>query len=235
MLFVCLDDILVGAYGNVDGASYAGKAYLLLGASLDPSSPDIDLSLADYSFVGENSGDYAGYAISSAGDVDGDGLADILVGAPLNSVGANYVGKTYLILGASLGSTPEIDLSLADYSFGGENRSDSAGISVSSAGDVDGDGLDDILVGAYGNDDGGDYGGKAYLILGASLGSSSEIDLSDADHSFVGENPYDKAGYSVSSAGDVNGDGLDDILVGAYGNEDGGSDAGKAYLILSGL
>ena len=79
--------------------------------------------------------------------------------------------------------------------------------------EVFGDGLDDLLVGAYDNDD----GGTAYLILGSSLGSTAEIDLSDADYSFVGETSSDFAGCSVSGAGDVDGDGLDDLLVGAYG------------------
>ena len=85
------------------------------------------------------------------------------------------------------------------------------------------------------NADGGSGAGKAYLILGASLGTTSEIDLSLADYSFVGEEASDGAGISVSSAGDVDGDGLDDLLVGAHGNDDGGSAAGKTYLILSGL
>lgn len=126
-------------------------------------------------------------------------------------------------------------LALADYSFVGENIYDVAGLTVSSAGDVDGDGLDDLLVGAVGNNDGGESAGKAYLILGSSLGSASDIDLSDTDYSFVGENSDDQSGMAVSSAGDVDGDGLDDLLVGAVGNDDGDNQAGKAYLILSGL
>ena len=226
-----LDDLLVGALYNNDGGGNAGKAYLILGASLGSTSP-IELSAADYSFVGEDANDYAGKSVSSAGDVDGDGLDDLLVGAYGN--GDDAVGKVYLILAASLGSSSTIDLSAADYSFVGENDPDQAGWSVSSAGDVDGDELADLLVGAPFNNDGGFSAGKAYLILGASLGSSSSssIDLSAADYSFVGENADDGAGQSVSSAGDVDGDGLADLLVGAPFNTDGGYREGKAYLIL---
>jgi hypothetical protein len=204
-----LDDILVGNPGTD-----AGKAYLILGASLGSTST-IDLSAADYTFVGENVNDRAGYPVSSAGDVDGDGLDDILVGAVGNDDGGYNAGKAYLILGASLGSTSTIDLSDADYSFVGEESWDNAGSSVSSAGDVDGDGLDDLLVGAPSNDDGGYQAGKVYLILGVSLGGSSAIDLSTADYYFVGEAANSLAGSAVSSAGDVDGDGFGDLIVGA--------------------
>ena len=136
-----------------------------------------------------------------------------------------------MILGSSLGTSSTIDLSNADYKLVGESSDDRAGFSVSSAGDVDGDGLDDVLVGAIYDDDGGTYAGAAYVILGSSLGTSSTIDLSNADYKLVGESSSDSAGRSVSSAGDVDGDGLDDVLVGASGDDDGGS-AGAAYVIL---
>ena len=167
--------------------------------------------------------------------VDGDGRDDILLGVYLNDDGGDGAGKAYLFLGASLGGDTTIDLADADYSFVGEAEGDYAGISVSSAGDVDGDGLDDILIGAFINDDGGKDSGKAYLILSASLGDEATTDLAYADYSLIGENAGDRAGSGVANAGDVNGDGRSDILVGAYLNSEVGLYTGKAYLILSNL
>ena len=183
--------------------------------------------------MGENAYDVAGWSIASAGDVDGDGLSDMLISAIRSHHGIETdVGKVYLILGSSLGSFSTIDLSYADYVFIGEDVDDWAGSSVSSAGDVDGDGLDDILIGADGSDDGGAWSGKAYLLLASSIDwSASEMLLEDADYEFMGDE-FDRAGTSVSSAGDVDGDGLDDILIGADGDYDGGFHAGKTYLVL---
>ncbi|MCK5774031.1 MAG: FG-GAP repeat protein, partial [Thermoplasmata archaeon] len=97
-----------------------------------------------------------------------------------------------------------------------------------SAGDVNGDGFDEILIGADKNDN---WAGKTYLIFGRSNGWSMDTNLSSVDSSFIGEDMDDQSGRSVSSAGDVNGDGFDDILIGAYTDEEGGSGAGQTYLI----
>ena len=100
--------------------------------------------------------------------------------------------------------------------------------SVSGVGDVNGDDYDDFLIGTFTNNEAGDGAGAAYLVHGPVSGTT---DLANADAKLVGEQAEDTAGISVSGAGDVDGDGRDDLLIGAYGNDEGGVSAGAAYLI----
>jgi hypothetical protein len=225
------DDILVGAYEDDDGGSNAGQVYLIFGKP-GGWTMDFDLSNADASFVGENADDEAGYPVAGAGDVNGDGYDDILIGASWNDDGGHWTGQTYLIFGKVSGWAMDTDLSSADASFWGEYMSDHSGGSVAGAGDVNRDGYDDILIGAGGNDDGGSGAGQTYLILGKASGWAMDTDLSSADASFWGEGAGDDSGSSVAGAGDVNRDGYDDILIGAVGNDDGGTYAGQTYLIF---
>ncbi len=226
------DDILIGADGNDEGGGgFTGQTYLILGKA-SGWAMDTDLSNADASFWGAGVGDLAGYSVAGAGDVNGDGYDDILIGARKNDDGDSEAGQTYLILGKASGWSMDINLSNADASFIGEEYDDESGSSVTGAGDVNGDGYDDILIGASRNDDAGYYAGQTYLILGKASGWSMDTDLSNVDASFLGEGDYDYAGYSVAGAGDVDGDGYDDILIGARWNDDGGDEAGQTYLIL---
>ena len=236
------DDILIGAMGSDTGGSYAGAAYIIYGGTTGSTygllSGNIDLSTADAKFIGEEAGDAAGSSVSSAGDVNNDGYDDILIGADGEDTGGSSAGAAYIIYGGATGSTygllsGNIDLSTADAKFIGEEALDSAGISVSSAGDVNNDTYSDILIGARYNNAGGSSAGAAYIIYGSSALLSS-IDLSEADAKFIGEEAGDSAGYSVSSAGDVNNDSYSDILIGARYNSTGGSYAGAAYIIYGG-
>jgi len=214
------EDFLVGAK-NSDNA---GAAYLVYGQSSDLT--DANLSSV-VKFSGEADSDNAGFSVAGAGDVNGDGYDDVLIGAYYNDDAGSNAGAAYLVYGSGATLT-SASLSTA-VEFTGEIAADMAGYSVAGAGDVNNDGYDDFLVGAYGNDAGGSSAGAAYLVYGtgATLSSAS---LSTAVK-FTSTAGNDFAGYSVASAGDVNNDGYSDILVGAYGDDTGGSMTGSTYLI----
>ncbi|MDP2307764.1 MAG: MopE-related protein [Pseudomonadota bacterium] len=220
------DDLIVGAWGNGDAGTFAGAAYLVLGAAV-PSSRSLSSARAQY--TGEASYDYAGAAVSGAGDVDADGYDDLIIGAAHVDDPAGDAGAAYLVLGGSAPASRGLSSASARYS--GEAMGNYAGRSVSGVGDFDADGYDDVLIGAFYNSDGGAYAGAAYLVLGGTPVSGS---LSAADAEYTGEAPDDNAGGAVSGAGDVDADGFDDLLVGAAGNTDGGAYAGAAYLVLGG-
>ncbi len=209
------DELLIGAPGRDD----AGGAYLVLGGVTGARS----LSGADVTLTGEAAGDQAGQSVSAAGDVDGDGLGDVIVGAP-GAEGRAASAAAYLLLGAMLSSADSQSLGSADARYFASNPTDGAGVSVCGGGDVSGDGLDDVIVGASGVS-------TAYVFLGG--GSMGARSLTDAESTLISD-ADDSAGISVSGAGDVDGDSLDDLLVGAWRDETTGVEAGAAYLVLAG-
>jgi hypothetical protein len=219
------DDLLVGAPYNDSGGSKAGAAYLLFG----PLSGVVKAQDADVVFVGEISADYAGLAVSWAGDTDNDDQDDALIGAPYNDRGGSNAGAAYLFTSLPTG---EVSLDEANCIITGALSSDNAGRSVASAGDTDGDGLAEILIGSPYADPTGSESGSVGLFLGPLGGVLS---VTDADAKLSGETSGDRAGWDVQSAGDTNADGYDDVLVAALYNDRGGTDAGAAYLLYGPL
>ena len=175
-----------------------------------------------WSFDCDQSGAHLGFSVCSAGDVNGDGYSDVLVGAPDNDNGQSDEGAAYLFLGSPAG------LSLAPgWTREGDQASARFGLSVASAGDMNGDGYSDVLVGAPGYTDGQAGEGAVFLYLGSSGGLSSV-----PARLWQGNQAGARFGSSVSGAGDVNGDGFDDVLVGVPGFDGGQSDEGAAFLFL---
>jgi hypothetical protein len=215
-------DLLIGAPGDDDTNTDTGAAYLVLGS---PTIAGGNLSSV-IKYRGFWPNELAGSSVAGAGDVNGDGYGDMLIGAPNNSIGEPMVGLAYLVLGSATPTGGNLSSTIV---YRGEAANNYAGQSVAGAGDVNGDGYADMLIGAYGNSAGGSAAGAAYLVLGGP--SPLSPFLSDAIR-YTGEAALDLAGYSVSGAGDVNGDGYSDMLIGAYQHDDGGLEAGAAYLVL---
>ena len=226
------DDFLLGAPCITAACTGPGEAYLILGKA-SGWAMNTSLSTANASFVGEVAVDAAGASVSGVGDVNRDGFDDFLIAARLNDEGGSNIGQTYLIFGKASGWAMDTNLSTANASFIGEAAGDENGTSVSSAGDVNNDGFDDFLISSLLNNAGGALSGKTYLVLGKASGWAMDTNLSASNATFIAETAGDRSGYSLSSAGDVNADGFDDLLIGATYNDAGGSNAGKTYLLLS--
>jgi hypothetical protein len=213
-------DLLIGAPGAGQGGDAAGAAYLFHG----PLAGTRSVNMADAVLRGEKAEDYAGSDVSFAGDVDGDGYTDVLVGAPGSDKGGDDSGAVYLLTSDLEG---EVLLEEADATIYGA-AGDEVGSAIAADGDVNKDGYSDILIGAAGDDEGGENAGAAWLFHGPVVG---ELPCDAGDTWFVGEHAGDQAGTSVAIASDLNGDGFADILIGAMGSDAGGVESGTTYLV----
>ncbi|CAB5501617.1 hypothetical protein THERMOT_1455, partial [Bathymodiolus thermophilus thioautotrophic gill symbiont] len=236
------DDLIVSAHmAKSTSKFFAGKTSVVFGKGNDTTAvnlSDIASGVGGFAISGVGVGDLSGYSLSSAGDVNGDGLDDLIIGAWGADTAA---GKSYVVFGKNT-NTSAVDLSEVEAGTGGfvingENDSDYSGYSVSSAGDVNGDGFDDLIVGAFGVDSAdGIKAGSSYVVFGKK-DNTDAVNLSSVATGiggFVikGESAEDYSGYSVSSAGDVNGDGLSDLIVGAYAADSGQENTGKTFVVF---
>jgi hypothetical protein len=215
--------MLIGAWKDDDAGTDAGAAYIVLGKAFKGG-----LSSADYKLTGASDGDYAGSSLASLNDMDGDGAIDLAIGAYGEDSAGDGAGAVYLLFGAV---SADMSLADADYMLTGEDESDGAGIWLAS-GDIDADGLSDLLIGGSGADGDESESGAAWLVHGPISSSGS---LADADFKLSGLVAGDDTGICVAAGSDVNDDGYDDLLIGGSSAEGDVSGSGAAWLFYGPL
>ena len=252
-----LDDIIIGAYvGGDPGVDLRGESYVVFGktSTTEVNLAHIKSNTGGHGFLirGSKSYDQSGFSVSGAGDVNGDGLDDIIIGAPFSDPtyltvnGQNSAGLSYVVYGKT--TTTAVNLAeiesesrTGNLGFGiyGYDIEDQSGYAVSGAGDVNGDGFDDVIIGAIGADPYGmSNAGTSYVVYGKASTPVFirlrylEVDAGNLGFAIYGASANDQSGYAVSAAGDVNGDGLDDVIVGApWADPSTNSNAGSSYVV----
>ena len=244
-----LDDFVVSAsLQGVEFAEEGGRVYLLLGTNVDPDLVG-ELADADAVLVGSYAGGQFGYDTGPAGDVDGDGLDDLAIGANQAGQGGFLTGEAYIFLGSTMagGELSDVD---ADLRFTSFQEKHLLGSSIEGDMDLDGDGRPELVLGAPGLapptlwkpeadpvvPEGMDSPGDVYLYWGTDL-QPGVHDVTQASVHLTGTQLNEHAGIRVTSPGDVDGDGHDDLFI---GTERGGLDpdapgqmgVGQAYLLI---
>jgi hypothetical protein len=193
-------EIIIGSREYRDGEVQEGGAFVYFGSATGLSTD------ANWMVEGNVSFASLGNSVGTAGDVNGDGYDDVIIGAPLYTNGQASEGRAFVYLGSidGLSATP-------DWTFECDQNGAYCGWSVGTAGDVNDDGFDDVIVGARYFDNGEEDEGRAFVFLGSPSGLSTT-----PEWIAEGEEPQTSLGYSVSAAGDVNQDGFDDVIVSSY-------------------
>ncbi|MCK6613760.1 MAG: FG-GAP-like repeat-containing protein [Ignavibacteriaceae bacterium] len=207
-------DVIVGAYFYDNGETDEGGSFVYQGSANGLSAT------ANWSAESNQASAFLGYSVSTAGDVNGDGYSDVIVGGHYYDNAQTDEGRAYVYHGSASGLA-----TTSNWTAESNQINAYLGISVSTAGDVNGDGYSDVIVGANGYD-GGEYDeGRVFVYHGSASGLSAS-----ANWTAEGDQDYARFGSSVSTAGDVNGDGYGDVIVGAFGYDNGETDEGRAFV-----
>ena len=245
-------ELIIGAPGaDPNSITNAGSTYVVFGGTTVGTGGSVEASSLDGSsgFVinGINSGDVLGSSVISGSDINGDGIADLIIGAPgVDPNGITNAGSTYVVFGGTnVGTGGSVEASSFDGSNGfvinGINPGDTLGESVNSGSDINGDGIVDLIIGAPGVDPNGiTNAGSTYVVFGGTnVGAGGSLALSalDGNNGFVinGSNQSDYLSESVISGSDINGDGIADLIIAApYADLNGITNAGSTYVVFGG-
>ncbi|MEH2433433.1 MAG: hypothetical protein V7K25_04130, partial [Nostoc sp.] len=243
---------IIGASGaSPNGKKFAGQSYVVFGGRNLGSSGSLNASDLNgtngFLINGIAERDFSGYSVSNAGDINADGIDDLIIGAENASPNGNFrAGQSYVVFGGkNIGSSGSLNLSDLNGTNGflinGIAANDNSGISVSNAGDINADGIDDLIIGAENaSPNGNSLAGQSYVVFGGkNIGSGGTFNLSDLNgtNGFIinGIAAGDNSGISVSNAGDINADGIDDLIIGASGDYRNYEDfPGQSYVIFGG-
>jgi len=218
------DDVIVGANGYDNDQIDEGMAFVFYGSSSGLSSN------ADWIAEGNQTNCLFGYSVSTAGDVNNDGFSDVIVGAEYYSNGQAEEGVAFVWFGSASGLGPNGTPSNADWTAESNQAGSSFGRPVAMVGDVNGDGYDDVIVGAHRYDNGETDEGVSFVWFGSASGLGPNGTPSNADWTAESNQAGAIFGYPVASAGDVNGDGYSDIVIGAQFYDNLETDEGKVWL-----
>ncbi|MEH2046453.1 beta strand repeat-containing protein [Nostoc sp.] len=238
-----VDDLIIGTPSASPNGQGSGQSYVVFG-SKGGFGAQFNVSTLNgtngFTINGINAGDYSGSSISSAGDINGDGVDDLIIGAFAASPNGQSSGQSYVVFGSKGGFGAQFNLSNLNGTNGflinGINPRNYLGISISSEGDINSDGIDDLIIGASSASPNGQGSGQSYVVFGSKGGFGAQFNLAtlNGTNGFTinGINTYDNLGTSVNSAGDFNGDDIDDLIIGARGASPNGQSSGQSYVVF---